>query len=181
MPEPNSELAQEEEKEEAVVDAGSTPEKRSLGTVLLIAGVLLIPAAAGAAIVYSQYPQIAERAAAASIQFQDDDDPDNKPVQYGHFVTLTDLLINPAGTGGKGFLVVSIGLETKSSSVIAEIEEKEIVIRDAILQLLSEHTHEELAAIEQRSALKDEIIGELNQILQKGDVDRLYFTQFLLQ
>lgn len=181
MLEPNSPQPEEEEAQETIEDSGEEPKKKSfLPRLLTILAVLLVPAAVGAAVTYSQYPRIAEKAAATGIGFVSDQDED-KPVEYGYFITISDLLINPAGTGGKGFLVVSLGLETKSSSVIAEVEEKEIVIRDAILQLLSEHTQEELAAIELRTALKDEIVRKLNQILQKGEVDRLYFTQFLLQ
>lgn len=181
MLEPNNKLPQEEEQQEKMEEGGEAPRKGSIRLLLTILFVLVIPAAVGAAVAYSQYPRIAEKAAATGMAFIGDQGEKEEPLKYGHFIMISDLLINPAGTGGKGFLVVSLGLETKSSSVIAEVAEKEIVIRDAILQLLSEHTQEELAAIELRGALKQEIVDELNQILQNGDVDRLYFTQFLLQ
>lgn len=181
MQEPNNELPQEEEQREKPEETGESPKKGSIPLLLTILSVLVIPAAVGAAVAYSQYPRIAEKAAATGMALSGGQDAKEEPLQYGHFITISELLINPAGTGGKGFLVVTLGLETKSSSVISEVEEKEIVIRDAILQLLSEHTQEDLAAIELRGVLKEEIIGELNRILQKGDIDRLYFTQFLLQ
>ncbi len=182
MLKPNKETPEEEGPREDVDEGGKGPKKGAVRLVLTILPVLLLPAAIGAAIAYSQYARIAETAAATGIEYGGlQRGEKEKSVRYGHFITISDLLINPAGTGGKGFLVVTIGLETRSSSVIAEIQQKDIVIRDAILQLLGEQTQEKLAAIELRSELKDEIVHKLNQILQKGEVDRLYFTQFLLQ
>lgn len=188
MAKPNKEAPEEvtAAKEGAApdeVDDGRTERKTGLLRKLLtVVPIIVLPAVVGAYLTYSQYPRLAEAASAtaAGLGFAQDAG-ENEPLEYGTFTTLSELLINPADTGGKGFLVVSLGLETRSSDVIKEIEEKEVVVRDAILRLLSEHTREELASIELRSTLKDKILLELNGILTSGEIDRLYFTQYLLQ
>lgn len=150
--------------------------------LLVLLPVLLIPAAVGGFLAYSQYVSLAQTAVANGISFGVIEEAEGaKPIKYGQFATINDLLINPKDSGGKRFLVLSLGVETKSSDVIAELAEKEIVVRDAILQLLSEHTAEELASIDLRESLKTQLIARLNTVLQKGEIDRLYFTQYLLQ
>jgi len=160
----------------------SAPRSGVFRLLLTIVPFLLLPALGGAYLAYSQYPRLAHAAAKTGIAGDAaGEESKEKGITYGHFATISELLINPAGSGGKGFLVVTLGLEAKSTAVITELEEKDIVVRDAILRILSKHTKEELASIELRSGLKHEILGELNTVLSRGQVDRLYFTQFLLQ
>jgi len=62
-----------------------------------------------------------------------------------------------------------------------ELEDNKVVVKDAVLALLSEHTAGELSDPDQRDELKDELLKETNRILNSGTVDRLYFTEFVLQ
>ena len=182
MPDQNNDMQPDVSTGEGA-EEGAGKGKKGLSRMLLtILPLVLLPAAAGAYLAYSQFPALAEAAVSAGFNFGIAEEPEEeKPIVYGQFTTINDLLINPAGTDGKRFLVISIGLETKSGDVIAELEQKDIVVRDAILRLLSSYTDAELASIQLRGRLKDEILSELNRILQKGEIDRLYFTQYLLQ
>lgn len=181
MPELTNDQPEEIEELDEVESERSGP--NALVRLLLIAlPVLLIPAAVGGFLAYSQYVSLAQTAVANGIGFGVIEKAKGaEPIQYGQFATINDLLINPKDSGGKRFLVLSLGVETKSSDVIAELAEKEIVVRDAILQMLSEHTADELASIDLRESLKTRLIERLNSVLQKGEIDRLYFTQYLLQ
>ena len=179
MPENNEQLEDDVQLDaEEEVDGG----KGILGLLKVVVPVVLLCLGGGAYLAYSQYSAIASKAVALGIDvgFAAESD-EEKPVEYGQFATIDDLLINPAGSGGKRFLVVSLGVETQEGAVLAELTEKDIVVRDAVLRLLSRRTAEELGAIELRTEIKDEVLSELNDILQKGEIDRLYFTQYLLQ
>lgn len=181
MPEANKELPEEIEEIEEFEEAESGP-NGLVRLLLMVLPVLLIPAAVGGFLAYSQYVSLAQTAVTNGFEFGlVEKVAGNEPIEYGQFATINDLLINPKNSGGKRFLVLSLGVETKSSDVIAELEQKEIVIRDAILQMLSEHTADELSSIELRETLKIQLIARLNSHLQKGEIDRLYFTQYLLQ
>lgn len=182
MPESNNEIPEEVEGSEEI--EGSEPSRIAglLRSLLILLPVLLIPAAVGGFIAYSQYVSLAQAAVSNGIEIGIVQKPKgSEPIEYGQFAMINDLLINPRDSGGKRFLVLSLGVETKSADVIAELAEKEIVVRDAILQMLSEHTSDELSSIELRESLKIGLIDRLNSLLQKGEIDRLYFTQYLLQ
>ncbi len=56
-----------------------------------------------------------------------------------------------------------------------------MVVRDTIIKILGTRTVDELANIESRTALKDEIRLAVNGILTEGEINRMYFTQYVLQ
>lgn len=182
MPESNNELPDEYDELEEPEGAERSAIAGLVRLIVMVLPVLIIPAAVGGFLAYSQYVSLAQTAVANGIEFGIvEKAKGSEPIKYGQFSTINDLLINPKNSGGKRFLVLSLGVETKSSDVIAELDEKEIVVRDAILHMLSEHTADELSSIELRESLKVRLTERLNSLLQKGEIDRLYFTQYLLQ
>jgi len=171
--------------EEATVDVEENVEAEGRGVLSflkLLLPIVLVSLGGGGYLAYSQYTSLAEAAVSAGIDRGFAGRPDrDAPVEYGEFTTINDLLINPAGSGGNRFLVVSIGVEAKRGAVLEELTSKDIVVRDAVLRLLSRRTAEELGSIELRDQIKDDLLDELNAILQDGEVERLYFTQYLIQ
>jgi len=103
------------------------------------------------------------------------------PIRYGQFAKIDGLVVNPAGTDGSRYLMVTVGLESASGKVLKELGEKDVVLRDAIITVLSSKTVAELASVAQRDALREEIRAAVNARLRGGEVDRLYFTQYVLQ
>ena len=181
MPKATKEAPEEtpEKEVDAAEVADEAPPEKSSRMMLAVVAVLLVPALIGGYLAYNHFGKIAE--AVASTGVGSSGQAADSTTTYGQFASIDELLVNPKNSGGKRFLVVSLGVETKSPAVLGELEQKDVVVRDAILQLLSERTSDELAAIERRDSLKQQIIFRLNGILQEGDIDRLYFTQYLLQ
>jgi flagellar FliL protein len=54
-------------------------------------------------------------------------------------------------------------------------------VRDAINLLLSSKTYADLATMESKILLKNEIVERLNQILGGSKVTRVYFTEIVIQ
>lgn len=180
MPE-NNEIPEEEMLDE-IEDLEESDGGGLLHLLKFLVPIVLVTLGGGGYLAYSQYANLAEAAVSIGIDFGIASKADgDEPIEYGEFMTIDDLLINPAGSNGKRFLVISLGVESKDADVLAELTQKDIVVRDAILGLLSKRTADELASIDLRGQLKEEVIGELNTILRNGEIDRLYFTQFLLQ
>lgn len=102
-------------------------------------------------------------------------------VQYGEFKELNDIIVNPAGTNGQRYLMVALGLESSSSEALSEVENREVVVRDTILKILSEYTVDQLASIEHRNETKTRLMEAVNGVLGGPTIDRLYFTQYVLQ
>jgi flagellar FliL protein len=76
---------------------------------------------------------------------------------------------------------VSVTIELSSPEVITEVQKREPIIRDAIIEILSNKTSRELRSPEGREQLKLEIIKRINTILVQGGVRNVYFTEFVVQ
>ncbi len=76
---------------------------------------------------------------------------------------------------------VSITLEVSSPEVVLEVQKREPILRDAIIEILSNKTSRELRSPEGREQLKLEIIKRVNTILVQGGVRNVYFTEFVVQ
>ncbi len=164
---------------EAVTQEAQSSGGGRLLTRLLLIALTLGPTAAGAWLAYFYYPTLAQ----ATEQFSgtNRDTTAAKPIEYGQFMELQGLIINPAGTNGTRYLMVNLGLESANSGVLEELKGKEVVVRDTILKLLGQRTVEELADISLRTQLKQELREAVNAVLRKGKIDRVYFTQYVLQ
>ena len=102
-------------------------------------------------------------------------------LEVGLFFELTDIVVNPASTSGKRYLVLELGLEAKEEKVIAEAESKEIWFRDAINTLLTKKTDAELLDLTKRSLLKKEILKLINSRLKEGKFSKVYFKKYIMQ
>ena len=103
-------------------------------------------------------------------------------VEYGEFHEVQGIIINPAGSDGRRFLMVNVAFESSDAKTLEELQAKEVVVRDAIVALLGRHTAEELGRSAMREALKDSLRAHVSAVLgAAGQVERLYFTQYVLQ
>jgi flagellar protein FliL len=142
---------------------------------------VLLAVALGGWLGVSGHPIVAQAAGRITPPVDSSAAPPTEPVRFGVFAALDGLIVNPAGTGGQRYLMVSIGLEAARQGTLDELLSKEVVARDTALQLLGARTVEELADLHLREDLKDELLAAFNGLLRRGRIDRIYFTQFVLQ
>ncbi len=143
--------------------------------------VALVMAAVGGWLAYSQYPAVNAAANQVETLFVSADTAEAEANDYGSFYEIKGLIVNPASSEGARYLMVDVGLESSKSEVISDLESKEVVVRDRIIRLLAERTSTELSDISQRDSIKTELLHSINDVLQEGAVDQLYFTQYVLQ
>lgn len=103
------------------------------------------------------------------------------PPGLGVMFEISEITVNPAETNGQRFLLVSIGLQLRTQTDITRIERKEAIVKDAIISLLSKRTVQDLAQVDTRDDLKQEIGLTINQIVGEPAVRNLFFTQFVMQ
>ncbi|MGD9249484.1 MAG: flagellar basal body-associated FliL family protein [Desulfobacteraceae bacterium] len=119
----------------------------------------------------------------ASEQEQVDEQED----KMGPVYRLDTLIVNLADQGGKRYLRVTMELELKpneqidNSEVVEEIEQRLPQLRDTILMVLPTKQYADISTTPGKIALRDEIIAKLNPFLKKGQIDKLYFTEFVVQ
>jgi flagellar FliL protein len=112
---------------------------------------------------------------------------DEQEDKMGPVYRLDTLIVNLADQGGKRYLRVTMELELKAneeidnSEVIEEIEQRLPQLRDTILMVLPTKQYADISTTPGKIALRDEIIAKLNPFLKKGQIDKLYFTEFVVQ
>jgi len=103
----------------------------------------------------------------------------------GEQYKIDEIIVNPAGTAGRRFLRLGIALETSEGpageAVMAELEARQSQVRDLFIREFSARTLEELTAPMVREELRVACQQKVNDVLVKGEVANLYFTDYVLQ
>jgi len=99
----------------------------------------------------------------------------------GKIVTLSPIVVNLRDTGGSRYLKVSIGMETNNDDVVKEIKDISIQLSDFLNERLSNVRIQEIDNLAGRNKLKRELMQGTNELLEKGAVTQLYFSEFVIQ
>jgi flagellar protein FliL len=96
--------------------------------------------------------------------------------------TISDLVLNPAGSGGTRFLMMSVAFDMKDSAAVEVLKQRDAEIKDAVLALVGGKTVEQLAEVSAREPLKVEIKDLVSTIVKKKKlIKRVSFPQFVIQ
>jgi flagellar FliL protein len=172
MPEDEKEEPKPDQETEKTTDKKSGSKRKTLKFVL-IPVVLLVQAVAAYFIVF--------KFMAADAHDKPPEEKKESHSKVGLFHEVKDLVVNPAESMGRRYLVVEIGLETTNEEAILEATSKEIWIRDGILSSLNTKTADDLLNINKRDSLKVEILGKINAVMTTGKFEKLYFTKYIMQ
>ena len=154
-------------------------EKSGSNLLIILLPVVLLSSVLGGFIGYSQYPTLAK--IAGVINGEAEEEEAEEPLTFGEFMELSNIVVNPANSNGRRLLMISLGMETEEGSTLESVTAREMVVRDTIIKILGTRTVEELANIEHRNQIKNQIRTAVNGILTEGEIDRMYFTQYVLQ
>lgn len=94
---------------------------------------------------------------------------------------IKEIVVNPAGTSGSRYLSVSLGFEFGSSQVKSRFEENELMVRDALISILSSKTVTQLTDAKQKEIMRYQIKKRLSQLLKTDKLEAVYYTDFVLQ
>lgn len=94
---------------------------------------------------------------------------------------LENLVLNPAGSGGSRFLLLSVAIEVGNPKAGEDFKSRDAELRDIILTSLGTKTVEELTDIAQREQFKQELQTAVDGRFGKKAVKSLYFPQFVVQ
>lgn len=95
--------------------------------------------------------------------------------------SLGSIVVNLMDNNGERYLKTTIQIEVSSQGCVEELELLRPKIADSVLVLLTSKSYKEIAGFEGKQGLRDEIAVRLNRYLTKGQVRRVYFTEFLIQ
>ena len=90
-------------------------------------------------------------------------------------------VVNILDTGGERYLKLVVQLELSEPGVVPELEQLKPRLRDSILDLLTPKPYKELVDLSGKQRLREDIAGRVNNMLSKGKVTKVYFTEFVVQ
>ncbi len=99
----------------------------------------------------------------------------------GTSLLLDNLVLNPAGSGGGRYLLVSVSIRYGNLSLKEKFTAREAEIRDAILHILGTKPVEQLTDMAARELIKDEIKTVVDGIMGPKTVFGVFFPQFVIQ
>jgi flagellar FliL protein len=99
----------------------------------------------------------------------------------GLIFSVDDMIVNPAQTNGKMLLLASLGLSVENEEVKKSLEEKQVIVKDAIISVLSSKSVTQLSSATYRDTLKTEILKNLNVQMPGSKVNNIYFSKFIIQ
>ncbi len=95
--------------------------------------------------------------------------------------TFDTFIVNVAGTGGRRYLKCTITVEFDKNAGVAEAGTKVPLMRDAVIDILSSRTLEDLEPGPMRDALRDELVATISSVIIKARVTRVFFNEFVVQ
>jgi flagellar FliL protein len=98
-----------------------------------------------------------------------------------NLVSVENLVVNPAGSEGSRFLLVSVALELADPGMVDAILARDVELRDALILSFGTKTVAELADISRRAALIAEVKGALDHIVGDGVITKVFLPQYVIQ
>jgi flagellar FliL protein len=102
--------------------------------------------------------------------------------ELGKFVyMIEEIVINPAKTDGKRYLLSSLGFDVSSEPEHQELKAKEVLLKDAVVSIMSSKEMSQLGNIAYRDTLRREIVKRLSVMMPKVKINTIYFSKYILQ
>ena len=99
----------------------------------------------------------------------------------GPLFSLDTFIVNLADAGRSRYLRVTMDLELAESTDAAKLNERLSQIRDSVLMILPSKQFDDIASMEGKIALRDEIIAKLNSLFTQNVVTNIFFIEFVVQ
>lgn len=94
---------------------------------------------------------------------------------------LDNMVLNPAGSGGSRYLLLTVAIEVGSPTAIESFKARDAELRDIVLTTLGTKPVEQLTDMATREQFKVEIMKAVDERFGKKSVKRIYFPQFVVQ
>jgi len=167
--------------EQDTESSGGSALLKSRSTLLLVVVIALVAGVGGSAVVFFFYQPLAEITSSLFTGSSDQEPPPATARALGVTTSFDNLTVNPAGTDGTRYLMVSIVFEAPSQQVLDELTAKQVAVKDTLLHILGSKSVPQLTDMSMRNPLRESLRSATNAFLTRGQLTHLYFTQYVLQ
>ena len=109
-----------------------------------------------------------------------EEEADEEPAEAQKIYNIEDLIINPSGTNGQRLLLLSIGFGVVDDEKLNILKENDVVIKDLVINTVSQKTLGMLSKIELKDSLKVELAKKVNEAFPKVKIKNVYFSKYLI-
>ncbi len=158
------------EAKEIKGDSKGTKSSRKIiviGKIFLLILILIGQSYLAYVIVDKYYPSI-------YVKMNEEDPP-----ELGTYL-MEQLVVNPANTNGRRYLMVEISLELNIEH-IPLMENNNPKVKQELIETFSKRTVSQLTTPEERDTIRKEVTDIINSSIGEISVQNLYFTKYVLQ
>jgi flagellar basal body-associated protein FliL len=96
-------------------------------------------------------------------------------------VQFEPFVVNVSGENYPRYLKLQVVFEMSSAQTKAKLEERVAPVRDLTISLLSSKRLADITDFEGKALLKDDLRQQVDELLGKGSVENVMFTEFVVQ
>ena len=148
--------------------------------IILIGAFLLIVVAMGGGF-FMMWNKMSSMNVQNSEDVENGTETEEAVVTMGPTKKLETFIVNLADKGGTRYLRVSMNLELEKEETVEVVGKILPKIRDAILMILPTKKYEDIGTVEGKSALRNEMLTKINELMKPEKIKNIYFTEFVVQ
>jgi flagellar FliL protein len=96
-------------------------------------------------------------------------------------IEFKPFVVNLNDGSGRRFLKMTMSLEAETPELANEITTKMPQFRDTILLLLSSLSYDDIATLDGKMRLRNQMLNRINTQLTSGKIRNIYFSEFVVQ
>ena len=146
---------------------------------LLVAVLLVLTIGLGAGL-FMMWNKLSDMDAQANLAAKSDAEQ-SQAAAPGPLFSLETFIVNLADEGRSRYLRVTMDLELANPEAADKLTERLSQVRDSILMILPTKRFDDIASMEGKITLRDEIIAKLNSLYANNVVTNIFFTEFVVQ
>ncbi len=97
------------------------------------------------------------------------------------YYPLKTFIVNLSGNQGSRYLRVKMQFGITNPMLAKELDANSVMVRDAIISILSSKSFDDISSEEGKHSLKIQIKNMINKQLKTGKIENVYFTAFVVQ
>ena len=103
------------------------------------------------------------------------------PQVIGGIYSLSDIIVNPAFSQGRSYFVTSIVFAFDDKKKAELMKERELILKDRIISLLSKKTTMWLSNYSNREVLRQELLTIAHEVMGSNTGAHVYYTKYVIQ